>query len=124
MHKDGKFDLTKIHTADEYFKQSKCTKNISDIFAEVKYAGGIPERPGIILIEGVLGIGKTVLSKEILYQWAQGSLLSDQKFVFLIYLRDTKLHKINSLESFINYVSYPEVAEHILKYITHNKGKM
>ena len=120
LHKDGKFNLPKIQATAEYFKQSKCTKNISDIF---EYADGTTERPGIILIEGVPGIGKTVLSKEILLQWANGSLLSDQKLVFLIYLRDTESHKINSLESFVNYVSYPEVAEHILKYITHNKGK-
>ena len=124
LHKVGKFDLTKIHTTDEYFKQSKCTKNISDIFAEVKYAGGTPERPGIILIEGVPGIGKTVLSKEILYQWAQGNLLPEMKFAFLIYLRDTKSHKINSLESFVNYFScYPERTKLILKYIIESQGR-
>ena len=124
LHNYVNFDLSKIHTIDEYFKQCKCTKNISDIFAEVTYADGIPERPGIILIEGVPGIGKTVLSNEILFQWANGNLLSDKKFVFLIYLRDTESHKINSLESFVNYVCcYPEVAEHILKYMIDNKGK-
>ena len=123
LRKDGKFDLPKIHTTDEYFKQSKCTKSISDIFAKVRYADGTTECPGIILIEGVPGIGKTVLSKEIWYQWAQGSLLSDKKIVFLIYLRDTEAHKINSLESFVNYFGYRfERTDLILNYIIKNQG--
>ena len=75
------------------------------------------------MIEGVPGIGKTVLSKEIVFQWSNGRLLPDIVLLFLIYLRDTESHKITSLESFVNYVSYPQVPNHIIKYLIDNKGK-
>ena len=120
--KRGDFDLINIHTADEYFKQSKCTKDISQIF-KVECADGTTKFPSTVLIEGVPGIGKTTLSKEIVFQWANSRLLSDKLLVFLIHLRDTESHKINSLESFVNYVSYPQVAAHILQYIVDSKGK-
>ena len=123
LQKRGNFDLDKIHTDGEYFKQSKCSKKISDIFAKVKCANGITKSPGIVLIEGVPGIGKTVLSKEIVFQWANGELLSDHIFVFLIPLRDTESQKIDSVKSFINYFGYPQVTEYIVNYIIDSKGK-
>ena len=123
LQKTGNFDLDKIHTDGEYFKQSKCSKKISDIFAKVKCANGITKSPGIVLIEGVPGIGKTVLSKEIVFQWANGELLADHTFVFLIPLRDPESQKIDSVKSFINYFGYPQVTEYIVNYIIDNKGK-
>ena len=123
LQKRGNFDLDKIHTDGEYFKQSKCSKKISDIFAKVKCANGIIKSPGIVLIEGVPGIGKTVLSKEIVFQWAEGKLLPDHALVFLIPLRDPESQKINSVESFINYFGYTEVTEYIVNYIIDSKGK-
>ena len=123
LQKRGNFDLDKIHTDGEYFKQSKCSKNISDIFAKVKCADGTTKCPGIILIEGVAGIGKTVLSKEIMFQWANGELLSDHTLVFLIPLRDTESQKIDSVKSFINYFGYPQVTEYIVNYIIDSKGR-
>ena len=125
LQNKGDIDLRKIHSDDasahvQYLKQSKCTKSISDIFAKVE---GTNNSPSAILIEGVPGIGKTVLSKEIVFQWANGELLPNITLMFLIYLRDTESHKITSLESFVNYVSYPKVAKHVLKYITDNEGK-
>ena len=125
LQNKGDIDLRKIHSDDapkhvEYLKQSMCTKNISDIFAKVE---GTNESPSVILIEGVPGIGKTVLSKEIVFQWANGELLPNITLMFLVYLRDTESYKITSLESFVNYVSYPKVAKHVLKYITDNEGK-
>ena len=123
LQKRGNFDLDKIHTDGEYFKKSKCSKKISDIFAKVKCANGITKSPGIVLIEGVPGIGKTVLSKEIVFQWANGELLSDHTFVFLLPLRDIESQKIDSVKSLINYFGYPQVTEYIVNYITDSKGK-
>ena len=125
LQNKGDIDLHKINSDDvsqhvQYFKQSKCTKSISDIFAKVE---GTNKSPSVILIEGVPGIGKTALSKEIVFQWANGELLPNITLMFLVYLRDTESHKITSLESFVNYVTYSQVANHILKYITDNEGK-
>ena len=124
LQKEGDIDLQKINTNDnskvKYMEQSNCTKDISNIFGKVD---GSNKPPDIILIEGVPGIGKTIISKEIMFQWAKGELLPDITLMFLIYLRDTESHNITSLESFVNYVSYPQVAKDTLKYIIDNEGK-
>ena len=125
LQKGGDFGLHKIHTDKtsthiQYLNQSKYTTTLSDIFTKVD---GINKYPSIILIEGVPGIGKTVLSKEIVFQWANGALLPDITLMFLIYLRDAESHNITSLESFVKYVSYPQVENHVIKYITNNEGK-
>ena len=53
----------------------KVTKEIIDIFAADQTENGYCEPPRRILIEGAPGIGKTVLAKEIAYNWAIGELL-------------------------------------------------
>ena len=131
LQNSGDFNLQKIYTDNEYFKQCRCTKNISEIFAEIECANGTIKCPGKILIEGVPGIGKTILSKEIVFQWAKGKLLSDKLLVFLIYLREPESHKINSLEAFVEYVcrgqvNYDcdgQVEKHVLKYMIDSKGE-
>ena len=122
LQKSGDFDLHKIvnhESSTQYLHESKCTKCISDIFAKID---GTNKSPYTILIEGVTGIGKTVLSKEIVFQWSNGRLLPNITLMFLVYLHDPESHKITSLNSFVNYVSYHEVAKDILQYITDNKG--
>ena len=57
--------------------------------------------PKHILIEGAPGIGKTVLSKEIAYQWANGELLQEHNLVFLMFLRDPRLHKVKSVKEIL-----------------------
>lgn len=48
-----------------------------------------------VLIEGAPGLGKTVL----LYKWAQGELLSQNHFVFLLMLHDPTVRKMGSLSN-------------------------
>ena len=82
-----------------FFSQSKTSKDVKEIFAPIK-DGQYPRR---ILIEGAPGIGKTVLSKEISVQWANGQLLKNEILVFLIFLRDPLVQKMMSLKDFVKY---------------------
>ena len=73
------------------------TKDIQKIFV----SKGGNESSQFILIEGAPGIGKTVLAKEIVYQWANGKILKEYTLVFLLYLRDPKLHKVKSFNEIL-----------------------
>ena len=89
---------------------SRVTKNITDIFAAnptdlTEPGTSSTEAPKRILIEGAPGIGKTVLAKEIAYQWATNEILPEIKIVFLLYLRDPHLQSINKIEQLVQYMS-------------------
>jgi len=55
---------------------SRVTKSITSIFE-------LPDQR-FILIEGAPGIGKTVLTKEIAWQWACGEILQGKKLFFCL----------------------------------------
>ena len=76
------------------------TTKIKDIF---KKDDENVDSSELVLIEGVAGIGKTILCKEIAYRWACGRLLSDDKLVLLVFLRDPAAQKINSVEDLVCY---------------------
>ena len=57
-----------------------------------------------ILIEGAPGIGKTVLTKEIAYCWANGEILTDTK-LFLLVIRDPNLHCVESIKDLVHYLN-------------------
>ena len=93
-----KGDIHKIpHTIDA----QKLT-DITQIFDPV--SGRVPN---IILIEGHAGIGKTTLVKEICTQWAEGKLLTSDKLLFLLLLRDPNVQKITNEHKLIeHFTSY------------------
>ena len=96
---------------NEDFKKDECSKSIksiSDIFTPQCFGENETNfvRPNVILIEGAPGIGKTILSKEIAYQWANKTLLQEKKMVFLVFLRDPYVQQIVSFEQFICYVTH------------------
>ena len=89
---------------------SRVTKNITDIFAAdptdlTEPGTSSTETPKRILIEGAPGIGKTVLAKEIAYQWATNEILTEIKIVFLLYLRDPPLQSITTTKQLVEYMS-------------------
>ena len=108
---------------NETIKQSsKKTTSISDIFAPI---GGSTKTHGVILIEGAPGIGKTVLAKEIAFQWANKELLSSKELLFLVYLREFNTNNITSIEDFVQYVvkSNDKIASCLEKHLYITKGK-
>ena len=95
------------------------TKNISDIFLPIVHSDG-SSVDLYILIEGAPGIGKTVLAKEIAYQWANNELLRSNKLLLLVLLREchqTQLKSVENLLQFVfkNDIMIPCLTNHILQ---------
>ena len=111
---------------------SRVTKNITDIFTAdptdlTEPGTSSTEGPKRILIEGAPGIGKTVLAKEIAYQWATNEILSDIKIVFLLYLREPRLQFITTTKQLVEYMSMgcldDEQIKTLDKYLVNTKGR-
>ena len=99
---------------------SNTSKKISDIFVSVTARDGHTINPSIILIEGAPGIGKTVLAKEIAFQWASNKLLSEKKILLLLFLRQLNFKIITSLKHLVDHVVKSDkipscLAEHLLQ---------
>ena len=100
---------------DNIFYQSK---RISEIFSKKLSTGRY-----LILIEGAPGIGKTVLSKEIAFQWANNTLLRNIKLVLFVFLRDPNLKNVNSLEDLMAHVFKVNSINSLPTYLFKTKGK-
>jgi len=102
---------------------SRVTKDISDVFKPITGTDGFTIIPNMILIEGAPGIGKTVLAKEIAYQWANMKLLCN-KLLFLIFLREFNVNEILTVEGFVQYaVSSSEITRSLVWYMIETKGR-
>ena len=112
-------EFAHMHLKGDFIKSEKITTNIGDIFALAECT----DHPYTLLIEGAPGIGKTVLSKEIVFQWANGNLLKNERLVFLIYFRDPKIRMVNNFKSLIEYISYSKISKSIEQYIGSVSGK-
>ena len=64
---------------------------------------GTESYPYIFLIEGAPGIGKTMLSKELAFQWARKNILNNKKLLFLLFLRDPQLKNITDVQSLVQF---------------------
>ena len=118
-------DIDKIMSSSHLlFSQSKTSKDIKEIFS----ASEEGQEPRSILIEGPPGIGKTVMSKEMSVQWANGLLLINEILVFLICLKDPLVQQIRSLKDLVKYYyqfdeSSENVASSCAEYLLHSDGK-
>jgi len=104
------FALRKTH---KFSAQSENNEGKNEeIFSLSKGEDG--QKPRSILIEGVSGMGKTVLSKEMSIQWTNGLLLVNEILVFLIFLTDPLVQKITSLKDLVKYYyQFDETSESI-----------
>jgi len=74
--------------------------------------------PNVVLIEGAPGIGKTVLAKEIAFQWSLSKLLTTKKLLFLVFLHECDINNLKSIEDFMQHIIkskkiVPCLSEHI-----------
>ena len=139
IHKEGSLAIDKYtsyspepSTKKPRLDYSKVTKNITDIFAAdptdlTETGTSSSKAPKRILIEGAPGIGKTVLAKEIAYQWAANEILTEIKIVFLLYLRDPQLQSITTTKQLVKYMSmgclHGEKITTLVEYLVNTQGQ-
>ena len=117
----GNINATQLHGHSNL--NANMTKNISDIFLPVMASDGSFVDLHI-LIEGAPGIGKTVLAKEIAYQWAKSELLTSKKLLLLVFLRECHQKTMMSIEDLIQFVfRNSEMTSCVTKYLTKTEGK-
>ena len=109
-----KGDIHKIpHTID--------AKNLTDITQIFDQVSGII--PNSILIEGHAGIGKTTLVKQICVEWSEGKLLTADKLVLLLLLRDPNVQKItNEHELIEHFTKSTSKVEQLYSYLEDKHG--
>ena len=81
---------------------SEATCDISDVLAPLEETDNTRSSQ-IVLIEGAPGLGKTVLLKQIAFEWAQGKMLVNSLLVFLVTLRDPAVWKMSSVFDLLQY---------------------
>ena len=89
------------NTLRECLQESKATKSLSEILTPLEETNHGPSR--MVLIKGAPGLGKTVLMKQIAYQWACGKLLTSSNLVFLVCLRDPAVHRMKNINDLVDY---------------------
>ena len=78
----------------------------------------------IILIEGVPGIGKTMLMMEIRHLWANDKILNDTKVLLLFSLRDPKINNFKSIKDmFYHFCKDKKNSKIYAKHFVKNSGK-
>ena len=103
---------------------SKTTKHLVDILAPLQES----DNAQFILVEGLPGIGKSLLLQEIAYNWAKGKLLQKFKVVLLIQLRSPAIQQVSLVAEFFQLVcegdtDATEIAATCSKYFFKNGGK-
>jgi len=106
IHYKDKRTQRKLFDMSKHQKDASSVDEISSSHpSRIESIASIFESPGqkFILIEGAPGIGKSVLAKEIAYQWACGEILHE-KMLFVLVVRNSILHDVDSINC--NLISY------------------
>ena len=76
-----------------------------------------------VLIEGQAGIGKSMICKEICYQWAENNLFTPDELVLLLLPQDPEVQKITSVYHLANYfVTTFDFTEPFMEYLVSSCG--
>ena len=95
------------------------TENINDLFAPFE-----EEFSYVILIEGIAGIGKSTLCKEIALKWANKNILKNKDLLFLLFMHDPKIKNITNIESLVkNFFQSEILASKITEWLIVTDGK-
>jgi len=120
------FDQPKpLATFPKYLTNCQTNNNLSELFSSLQL--GKENIPTRILIEGAPGIGKTILSKQIAFEWATSKLLVEKQLLFLIILRDPYVQEIDTLDQFVCYAikasTINNAVKAIVQYLEDTSGK-
>ena len=95
--------------------------SINELFAPFD---GTTYNPYMILIEGAPGTGKTILSKEIAFQWANKNVISNKSLIFLIFMRNPQVIDLIDVQSLVKYFFQDEdLTKDITKWLIVTSGK-
>ena len=124
--KEDTTKIARVRTTGDIHKIPELTSsikldNIHQIFTPIT-SDNQTQCPMSILIEGHPGIGKTTLAKEMCLQWANDQLLTSDKLVLLLMLRDPNVQKITSTEQLVKYTQLTDQVECVLSYLQNNNG--
>ena len=124
--KEDTTKIARVRTTGDIHKIPEMTSsikldNIHQIFT-TNSSDDQTQCPMSILIEGHPGIGKTTLAKEMCLQWANNRLLTSDKLVVLLMLRDPNVQKITSTEQLVKYTQSTDQVKCVLSYLQNNNG--
>ena len=124
--KEDTTKIARVRTTGDIHKIPELTSsikldNIHQIFTPIS-SDDQTQCPMSILIEGHPGIGKTTLAKEMCLQWANNQLLTSDKLVLLLMLRDPNVQKITSTEQLVKYTQSTDQVKCVLSYLQNNNG--
>ena len=110
---------------EEYLSTTtrKTTKDLQEVFSQLEQPLD-SQCQRSILVEGSPGVGKSVLLKHIAYLWAQGELLTNTDFLFLLHLRDPSVQQIHSLDTLVHhFYHYDKQASLVTSCVAQDGGK-
>ena len=136
IHHEGRPTESEIITVAKEFSSNRITenietqtridydrsiKNINDLFTPYESETSHSYR---ILIEGAPGVGKTILSKEIAFQWANSTLLNSKSLLFLLFMRDPQVKLIIDVMTLVRYFLQTDtLANKIADWLAETDGK-
>ena len=112
----------KLNTAGISKRNKTCDhihqKSIKELLAPFE------EAPCIILIEGGPCIGKTIISKEIAFQWANKDVLKNMNILFLLFMRDPRVKYITDVSSLVKFFFQSDtLTKRITDWLIETSGK-
>ncbi|XP_065913287.1 protein NLRC5-like isoform X2 [Dysidea avara] len=120
LDKHHKLEIHEVLSSDT----SRTTKELLDILATLEDN----DNTGFVLIEGLPGIGKSLLLQEIAYQWSKKQLLQTFRLLLLVQLRNPAVQQVSFISDLLQLfckgdMKGKEIASACSEYFFKNDGK-